>query len=91
MLRGLVLGPHRMRMSESPKKHAPKHHALETEVIWAVVGLYVFIATVLLLIHHLQPEGQVTHTSSPSPSHAERYNVPGGEPHAVREDPVPPR
>ena len=79
-------------MDESPKKSAPRrdNHALETEVIWAVVGLYIFIAGVLLLIHHLQPEGQPTHTSSPSPSHAERYDVPGGEPHTVR-PPEPPK
>lgn len=77
-------------MSELSKKSAPKrkHHALETEVILAVIGLYVFIAGVLLLIHHLQPEGQETHTSSPSPSHAARYNVPGGGPHTVRETPA---
>jgi hypothetical protein len=61
-----------------------KKHALETEVIWAVIGLYLFIAGVLLLIHHLQPEGTETKTSSPSPSHAARYGVPGGEPHSVR-------
>ena len=67
--------------SPAPEK---KKHALETEVIWAVIGLYVFIASVLLLIHHLQPAGQETHTSSPSPSHAAHYGVPGGEPHSVR-------
>ena len=61
-----------------------KKHALETEVIWAVIGLYVFIAGVLLLIHHLQPEGRETKSSSPSPSHAEHYGVPGGEPHGTR-------
>jgi hypothetical protein len=67
--------------NKAPDK--PKH-ALETEVIWAVIGLYLFIAGVLLLIHHLQPEGQETKTSSPSPSHASQYGVPGGEPHATR-------
>ncbi|MBJ7259761.1 MAG: hypothetical protein JHD33_09500 [Chthoniobacterales bacterium] len=68
------------------KKPAPekKKHALETEVIWAVIGLYVFIAGVLLLIHHLQPQGQETKSSSPSPSHAAQYGVPGGEPHEAR-------
>lgn len=50
-----------------------KQRALETEVILAVIGLYVFIAGVLLLIHFLQPAGRETRTSSPSPSHAERY------------------
>ena len=44
-----------------PKKAPEKpKHALETEVIWAVIGLYLFIAGVILLIHHLQPEGQET-------------------------------
>lgn len=72
-------------MSEKSPAPAKNKHALETEVIWAVIGLYVFIAGVLLLIHHLQPEGQETKSSSPSPSHAERYGVPGGEPHALRD------
>lgn len=80
-----------MSMDESPKKNTPprESHALETEVIWAVIGLYVFIAGVLLLIHHLQPEGQETKSSSPSPSHVERYGLPGGEPHAVRSEETP--
>ncbi|MFZ4482378.1 MAG: hypothetical protein ACOYOL_00180 [Chthoniobacterales bacterium] len=73
-------------MNESPKKSAPHRprFALETEVIWAVIGLYIFIMGLLLLIHHLQPEGTATHTSSPSPSHASHYDVPGGQSHAVR-------
>jgi hypothetical protein len=66
-----------------------KHLSLETEVIVAVIGLYLFIAGMLLLVHHLQPEGQETKTSSPSPSHADRYGVPGGAPHTVRPDPTP--
>jgi hypothetical protein len=66
-----------------------KHFSLETEVIMAVIGLYLFIATTLLLVHHLQPEGQETKTSSPSPSHADRYGVPGGATHTVRPDPTP--
>lgn len=66
-----------------------KHLSLETEVILAVIGLYLFIAGMLLLVHHLQPEGQETLTSSPSPSHADRYGVPGGAPHTVRPDPTP--
>lgn len=73
-------------MDESPKKSQTtrEDHALETEVIWAVIGLYIFIAGMLLLVHHLQPSGQETRSSSPSPSHADRYGVPGGEPHTVR-------
>jgi hypothetical protein len=66
-----------------------KQLSLETEVIVAVIGLYLFIAGMLLLIHHLQPAGQETKTSSPSPSHADRYGVPGGAPHTVRPDPTP--
>lgn len=74
-------------MDDSPKNNTNrKHHALETEVIWAVIGLYIFIAGILLLVHHLQPEGQTTQTSSPSPSHAASYGVPGGEPHVTRQE-----
>ncbi len=76
-------------MPDPPSVPEKKKHTLETEVIWAVVGLYIFIAGVLLLIHHLQPRGRETQTSSPSPSHAEKYGVPGGEPHATR-TPSPP-
>ncbi len=82
-----------MFMDEPPKKNTTtrEDHALETEVIWAVIGLYVFIAAVLLLVHHLQPEGQKTESSSPSPSHAERYGLPGATPRAVRPDNPPPQ
>ena len=73
-----------LAMPDPKKAPAKPKHALETEVIWAVIGLYLFIAGVLLLIHHLQPEGQETKTSSPSPSHASKYGVPGGEPHTIR-------
>lgn len=76
-------------MPEKSPAPAKNNHALETEVIWAVIGLYLFIAGVLLLIHHLQPEGQETKSSSPSPSHAARYGVPGGEPHAIRDNANP--
>jgi hypothetical protein len=78
-------------MPDAQKAQKKKEHALETEVIWAVIGLYVFIAGVLLLIHHLQPAGTETRSSSPSPSHAERYGVPGGEPHSTRPDGDAPR
>jgi hypothetical protein len=47
-------------------------------------GIAMNIAGVLLLIHHLQPEGQETKTSSPSPSHATQYGVPGGESRTTR-------
>jgi hypothetical protein len=46
--------------------------SLENEVIVSVVVLYLLIATVMLLVHLLQPAGQETVTSSMSPSHAER-------------------
>ncbi|MGH8489638.1 MAG: hypothetical protein ACREXS_12440 [Gammaproteobacteria bacterium] len=36
------------------------------------IVLYLLIATVMLLVHHLQPAGQETVTSSTSPSHAEQ-------------------
>jgi hypothetical protein len=71
-------------MPDPTKAPDKKHFNLETEVILAVIGLYIFISGVLLIIHFLQPAGQATQTSSPSPSHAERYGVPGGEPHSVR-------
>jgi hypothetical protein len=73
----------------APNVKPRKHLSLETEVIVAVIGLYLFIAGMLLLVHHLQPEGQETKTSSPSPSHADRYGVPGGAPHTVRPDRPP--
>jgi hypothetical protein len=76
-------------MPEKSTAPAKNNHALETEVIWAVIGLYLFIAGVLLLIHHLQPAGQETKSSSPSPSHAERYGVPGGQPHSMRDNATP--
>lgn len=43
---------------------------LENEVILAVVILYVLISAVMLGIHHGQPEGAETQTSSSSPSHS---------------------
>lgn len=44
--------------------------SLETEVIAAVVILYLVICGVMLGIHWMQPPGQETVTSSSSPSHA---------------------
>lgn len=54
------------------KTKVRKRKSLENEVIVAVVVLYLVIATVMLLVHHLQPVGQETITSSTSPSHAEQ-------------------
>lgn len=54
------------------KTKVRNHKSLENEVIVAVVVLYLLIATVMLLVHHLQPVGQETVTSSTSPSHAEQ-------------------
>ena len=42
---------------------------LENEIIAAVVVLYLFLSAVIVLVHYLQPEDQVTKTSSPA--HAE--------------------
>lgn len=39
---------------------------LENEIIAAVVVLYLFLSTVIVLVHYLQPEGQETKTSSPA-------------------------
>ena len=44
---------------------------LENEIIVAVVILYVIISLALVAVHFLQPEGQETKTSSPSPSHVD--------------------
>ena len=44
---------------------------LENEIIVAVVILYVIISLALVAVHFLQPEGQETKTSSPSPSHSD--------------------
>jgi hypothetical protein len=41
---------------------------LENEIIAAVVVLYLFLSTVIVLVHYLQPEDQETKSSSP---HAE--------------------
>ena len=78
------VSPDATAMPDSPKAPDNKVNALETEVILAVIGLYIFIAGLLLLIHFAQPANQETQTSSPSPAHAAAYGVPGGEPHTVR-------
>ena len=44
--------------------------SLESEVIGAVVVLYLAICGAMLAIHYLQPAQQITRTSSASPSHA---------------------
>lgn len=46
------------------------HSSLEREVITAVTILYLLIMGALLAIHYMQPAGQETVTSSPSPTHA---------------------
>lgn len=53
----------------NPNPHRKKKPSMENEVILSVIVLYLFIATTMVAVHHLQPEGQVTVTSSPSPSH----------------------
>lgn len=44
---------------------------LEREVIFSTVMLYLLICGALIAVHYLQPAGQQTTTSSPSPSHHE--------------------
>ncbi|MDO9452505.1 MAG: hypothetical protein Q7J29_06555 [Stagnimonas sp.] len=46
-----------------------KQPSMENEVIVAVIVLYLFIALTMMTVHHLQPKGQATVTSSTSPSH----------------------
>lgn len=60
-------------MNAKPDRPSVQKTSLENEVILSVVFLYFVISAALLLIHHLQPEGTVTETSSPSPSHAAFY------------------
>ncbi len=52
-------------------KNPPARTSLENEVIAAVILLYLLLATVMTTVHYMQPDGQETMTSSPSPSHAE--------------------
>jgi len=46
-----------------------KSTSMEHEIIVATVVLYLLICSAVLAMHFLQPEGQETVTSSPSPSH----------------------
>ena len=52
-------------------KKTPLRRSLENEVIVAVILLYLLLAVVMTAVHYIQPDGQETMTSSPSPSHAE--------------------
>jgi hypothetical protein len=63
---------HREKEIIMKKTKVRNRKSLENEVIVAVVVLYLLIATVMLLVHLLQPAGQETVTSSMSPSHAEQ-------------------
>lgn len=56
-------------MNTINKRQPHKKSNLEQEVIVAVVILYLLIMGAMLAIHHLQPAGQETKTSSTSPSH----------------------
>jgi hypothetical protein len=60
------------------------HSSLEREVITAVTILYLLIMGALLAIHYMQPAGQETTTSSPSPTHAPE-NRPVKKPEARHE------
>lgn len=53
-------------MAKRTKHQGP---SLEREVIIAVTALYLLISIAMLAIHHLQPAGQRTKTSSTSRSH----------------------
>ena len=52
------------------KKEKRTKSSLEREVIIAVSILYLLIMGAVLAIHYMQPTGQATVTSSPSPSHS---------------------
>ncbi|MEQ1440079.1 hypothetical protein AAG565_12015 [Fontimonas sp. SYSU GA230001] len=54
-------------MTQNPRRK--KRRSMENEVIVSVILLYLFIAVTMLAVHHLQPAGQETVTSSQSPSH----------------------
>jgi L-asparagine transporter-like permease len=54
------------------KKPNRARRSLENEVIIAIIILYVVIASIMVLVHYLQPKEQVTQTSSTSPSHNEQ-------------------
>lgn len=58
------------------KKQSRNRSSLEREVIIAVSVLYLLIMGALLAIHYMQPAGQKTVTSSPSPSHSENAVAP---------------
>lgn len=49
-----------------------RRRSLEREIIIAVIVLYLMITGVMITVHYMQPAGQVTTTSSTSPSHGER-------------------
>lgn len=68
-------------MATLNKRPVHKKSNLEQEVIVAVVILYLLIMGAMLAIHHLQPAGQETKTSSTSPSHDTfSTNVPSSQP-----------
>lgn len=58
----------------------PKKSSLETEVISAVIVLYLFIVVTIYLTHVLQPAEQETVSSSTSPAHRELGGGAGAAP-----------
>jgi hypothetical protein len=54
-----------------PTPKIRKSMDLENEIIVSVVILYLVISLALVAVHYLQPKGQETKTSSPSPSHSD--------------------
>lgn len=62
------------------KSVPPVPKSSENEVIFAVIGLYLLIASVMITVHYMQPPGQETVTSSTSPSHGEQTSAPAAKP-----------
>lgn len=74
------------------KKKPRKKSSMENEIIMAVVILYLLIALSMLAIHHIQPEGQQTVTSSTSPSHEGFSSLPPADQgHPVKREEKPAR
>jgi hypothetical protein len=51
------------------KVRRPNQSSMENEIIVSVIVLYLLLAVAMLTVHHMQPEGQETVTSSTLPSH----------------------
>lgn len=62
----LITKMDRINKNGGKNKIAP---TLEREVITSTIALYLLICGALFAVHHFQPPGQETTTSSSSPSH----------------------